>query len=302
VTVNIQRSATNNDLCLPLFRAELVARLRAILRGRGFVEFSTPFVRNSAGTCFSPRARLENGLYLRDSPSPALRSCLRYHDRIYEVGPCFRPEIPSPTRLREFTMLDLYWRDASVRDAVNLAEELILSVYAGPCARISAARVIQDVARIDLVEDPSARDRLQRYLTDRYPEQEACYLALLDRFFDDEIVPLSEGQCLIVEESPVGAEVTAATKAGTCHVADRAEIIIDRVEVVHVLRDESDGDAMWRRAVAHGEFKAEDKLTADLLCSRALPACSAGFGIGIERLCRVLTGEDIRGFVPCQEF
>ncbi|MBI6548311.1 hypothetical protein H8A87_06115 [Xenorhabdus sp. VLS] len=45
---------------------------------------------------------------MRESPAFSLRFNLQCSDRIYEIGPSFRPDAVDDTHLSEFTMLDLY--------------------------------------------------------------------------------------------------------------------------------------------------------------------------------------------------
>ncbi len=276
----------------------MMQALRRLLLDAGFIEFMTTVFRKSHGTRLVPRLTMSDGDYLRDSPSLALRVCLTYHTKVFELGPCFRADAISNKQLREFTMLDLYWTEASFEDAVQLARRLVGAFYYGPVRRLSATQCVRDAFDIDLVHDPDSKGKLHAALQRQYADAVASFPALLNRFIQDEIEPRSKGRCLIVDEFPEGGEARAANKAGTCHVADRAEFIIDELEVVHVYTDEPDPDLAESRARAEDDFLPEDELMCALLRRGALPARSSGFGIGIERLCQVSTGiDDIREFV-----
>src|SRR5262245_24503030 len=108
-----------------LFKSRVMRECRRLLDADGFIEIVTPVLRLLEGGGLTPRLRLEDGRYLRESPAYALRFNLTFAEKIFEIGPCFRVDAVDATHLPEFSMLDLYWRDASLAQVVSLGERLV---------------------------------------------------------------------------------------------------------------------------------------------------------------------------------
>ncbi len=286
-----------------IYKARVMYEFRKLLNEEGFVELMTPVVRLHQGGGLTPRVRLEAGQYLRESSAYALRYNLKFADKIFEFGPCFRQDALDATHLPEFTMLDLYWRGASIDDAVNLAERLLRLFYYGPYEILSVVQLVRDQLGIDLVNDELGQQRLLEYLAAKSSIEGLSYLKLFDKYVRDEIEPLSRGRCLIVWDFPPVAEARAKRKDGTKCVADRVEFQIDGVEIVHAYADEPDSSALLAKAHWSGSFEPEDQLMAELLEDQIVPGESAGFGIGLERFCAVCRGEtDISQFMAAKLF
>lgn len=292
-----------------LFKARVLRGFRSLLDAEGFVELSTPLIRRHddigslSGAELRPRMRVGDGWYLRDSPAFALRYNLRLAEKIFEMGPCFRQDDIDTTHLPEFTMLDLYWRGASLEDAVSLAERLVRLFYHGPVERLSVAERFRQEAGIDLFSDELGEEHLHQYLSAKYSTSDTSYLVLLDRYIKEEIEPLSKGCCLIVWDFPLVAEARARRKEGALYVADRVEFQIDGIEIIHAYTDEPDPSVLIARAEAADSLKPEDELMAELLERGVVPSESSGFGIGIERFCQVCLGvSDIRQFMASKLF
>jgi lysyl-tRNA synthetase class 2 len=286
-----------------LFKARVMREFRTLLHEEGFVELMTPVVRRHCGGGLTPRVRLEDGRYLRESSAFALRYNLRLAEKIFEFGPCFRQDVLDATHLPEFTMLDLYWGGASIQDAVSLAERLVQLFYHGPIERLSVAGLIRDKLGIDLITDELGEQRLLQYLSMTSSSLGSSFLKLFDRFVREEIEPLSKGCCLIASDFPSVAEARAKKTEGTLCIADRVEFQIDGVEVIHAYADEPDPSALLARAEWSGSLEPEDRVMADLLEKELVPSESAGFGVGLERFCQVcLLDSDISDFMASKLF
>jgi lysyl-tRNA synthetase class 2 len=286
-----------------LFKARVMREFRKLLDADGFIELETPILRLLQGGGLTPRLRLEDGRYLRESPAYALRLNLSLADKIFELGPCFRIDAIDATHLPEFTMLDLYWRNASLAQALSLAERLVRLFYRGPFEELSVASLLQDKLGIDLAEDEKSEERLLQYLNDKYYKPGYSKLKMFDTFVRREIEPLSMGRCLIVKDFPTLAEGRARRKSGTRFIAERAELQIDGVEIVHAYTDEPDPAALIEKAQQSGALEPEDHVMADLLRSGSVPGESAGFGVGVERFCQVCLGmSDISPFMTSKLF
>lgn len=286
-----------------LFRARVTRDFRKFLDDEGFIELSTPVIRQYEGDILRPRIRLEDGRYLRESAAFALRCNLHLAGRIFDLGPCFRPDTVDSTHLDEFTMLDLYWRGAALADTESLAVKLVQMFYKGSFERLSFAGLIQQVFGIDLYNDSKAETHLHERLCENYRNPGGNYVEMLDRYITENINPLSMGRCLIVDSFPMGIEVRAKKRNGAGCVAERLEFLIDGIEVVHAYADEPDPAVLSSSAKKYNSFGPEDEIMCRLMEEGSVPAESSGFGIGLERFCQVcLGGSDIRDFIPSRLF
>jgi lysyl-tRNA synthetase, class II len=112
-------------------RTEVLAALRRVLTGRGFVEVETPVLQASHGGAlarpFVTHHRvLDLDLYLRIAPELYLKRLLVGGlDRVFEIGRNFRNEGIDRDHNPEFTMLEAYQAYADYEDMMDLDEALV---------------------------------------------------------------------------------------------------------------------------------------------------------------------------------
>lgn len=286
-----------------LFKALMMARIRNILAGEDFVEFQTPVLRKFPGDRDRPRLRLDDGRWLRESSAYALRANLAYYHRIFELGPMFRPDAGSERHLSEFTMLDLYARDFNFDMALSLAKRIVGSFYSGEMREVSFAGAVLEQHGIDLKCDPDGEVNFCNFLRRHYGMSGESTLKILDRYIIEEIEPLSKGCCLIVTDFSPAPEVRAKRSEQFACTSERFEFQIDGVEVVHGYVDEPDMDALRHGALSYDSLGQEDETMIQLVKSGLVPAESAGFGIGIERLAQACAPRiQLKDFMPSPEF
>lgn len=286
-----------------VFKADMIWQIRTILNKLSFTEFPTPVLRKFPGDRDRPRIFLQDGRCLRESSAYALRANLELTDRLYEIGPMFRPEAASERHLSEFTMLDLYAKDFDLEAAKSLALQLVTTFYRGEVLTVSFAEVVRKRFQIDLRKDEEGERKLYDLLSSYYSMQGASLLRVLDRFIIDEIEPLSTGCCLLVTDFSPAPEVRAKLVPGMACVSERFEIQIEGVEVVHGYVDEPDMRALSTRAAMYESLGEEDRAIIRLVNAGRVPAESAGFGIGIERLAQACLGiPSLRDLMPSWDF
>jgi lysyl-tRNA synthetase class 2 len=109
-----------------VMKSDLLFSLRNTLRSETFVEVATPTLRRAD---LGPGRRLpvdhDGGRFLRAMIGPALRVNMEHHQRVFEIGPCFRPDKADELHAPEFQMLDLYAADEDFEFLMALAEKLI---------------------------------------------------------------------------------------------------------------------------------------------------------------------------------
>ncbi|MEV6536872.1 amino acid--tRNA ligase-related protein [Streptomyces sp. NPDC051639] len=278
--------------------------LRDTLRSETFVEVATPTLRRAD---LGPGRRLpvdhDGGRFLRAMIGPALRVNMERHQRVFEIGPCFRPEKADELHAPEFQMLDLYAADEDFEFLMALAEKLIGPHIPYTPQRVSVAGHIRDQFGIDLRHEP---------LGD-LPVQMAAHLGIgadvpfktvLGQFVERELEAQSTGAALFLTEYPVGGDEPCARLApGTAAILNRFELLVDGIEVVHAYEDEPDRTAFVERARAVDLYDDEQALAWEAIDAGRVPADSVGLGIGIERLCMAASGvKDITVFQQSPQF
>src|SRR5688572_28605049 len=107
-------------------KSDVLSSLRKTLRDEGFVEVTTPVLRRAnLGQGRRVAVDLDGGRFLRTMIGPALGVTLGHQRRVFEIGPCFRPDKPDDLHASEFMMLDLYAAAESFEYLFELAERLV---------------------------------------------------------------------------------------------------------------------------------------------------------------------------------
>ncbi|WP_024799702.1 amino acid--tRNA ligase-related protein [Nocardia sp. BMG51109] len=278
-------------------KSELLWSLHNMLHDEGFKELVTPTFRRADDlTGNRPTATVGAPGYLRSMIGPALRYNLQYTPRIYEIGPCFRTDIPDATHNREFSMLDLYAADEDYTYLLDLAERMVRLAYSGDIVHLSVADHVWTTLGIDLKNEPLESHVLADHLA---MPAETPLPALLDAYLHSEIEPLTLGCATFLVDLPLGGnEPCARRRPDTVAVLNRFEVFIDGIEVIHGYEDETNTHEFLTRASAIDLYNAEQHLVQQAILAGTVPAASVGLGIGIERLCMAASGiRDIHRFL-----
>jgi lysyl-tRNA synthetase, class II len=113
-----------------LLRSRIIARLRAFLEARGFIEVETPMMQPIPGGAIARpftthHNALDLDLYLRIAPELYLKRLLvGGFDRVYEINRNFRNEGIDTQHNPEFTMLEFYQAYADYADLMDLTEQM----------------------------------------------------------------------------------------------------------------------------------------------------------------------------------
>ncbi len=115
-------------------RSRIIARTRAFLEQRGFLEVETPMMQPLAGGAsarpfVTHHNALDLDLYLRVAPELFLKRLLvGGFDRVFELNRNFRNEGLSTRHNPEFTMVEFYQAYADFEDMMALTEELVVAL------------------------------------------------------------------------------------------------------------------------------------------------------------------------------
>jgi len=316
--------AVNSDV-RDLFRtrARIVSALRRFLDERGFVEVETPVLQPIyGGAAARPfvtyHNQLKQQLYLRISDELYLkRLIVGGYERVYEIGRDFRNEGVSFKHNPEFSQLEFYMAYADYQDVMVMAEEMV--AYAAEQA-LGSTRFSRDGHEIDL-SPPWRRWRLRDAIRETtgidyldHPDAQSLHQAIVEmggtpepkaqwgKLIDPTLINYVEPhlvQPTFLYDYPLEVSPLAKKKPGEPGVVERFEFFIGGVEMGNAFSEINDPVDQRERflatshALAAGEDEEAHPLDEDYIeaLSYGMPP-TGGFGMGIDRLTMLLTGQE----------
>jgi len=306
-----------------LRRTKIVQSIRNTLASEGFVEVEGPTLHTIAGGAAArPFATHHNAL---DIPL-VLRIALELHlkrllvggmERVYELGRVYRNEGIDQRHNPEFTMLELYQAYGDYRSMMDLTEKIILDAlrrseghkppgesqpnyvipwngkeidFTPPFARRTYDSLIQEYAGIDPT-DPSA---VVAYAKSQNFDVAGKHSDIVKNDIFEEKVEKNLVNPTFVMDYPASICPLTKRKQGQPDIAERFELFVQGMELANAYTELNDPDLQEKLFSQQLEGqKAEDsmaRMDGDFV--RALrhgmpPA--GGLGIGIDRLCMLLT-------------
>lgn len=191
-------------------KSDVLFHLRDTLRAQGFREAITPVARRAdLGPGRRAPVDLTGGRFLRAMIGPALRMNLEHHTRVFEIGPCFRPEEPDRLHAAEFTMLDLYAAHEEYAFLLDLAKQLVAAHLPYTPVQISVGDYIRDVFGIDLRREPVGD--LPRQMADRLGlGVDTPFKDTLGQFVERELETQSVNAAVFLVDYPLGGDEPCA--------------------------------------------------------------------------------------------
>jgi lysyl-tRNA synthetase, class II len=303
-------------------RSRIVAAIRRFLDNRGFLEVETPILQESeSGAAARPFTTYFNAI----EEERVLRISLELHlkrlviggfDKVYEIGRNFRNEGMSFKHNPEFTMIETYEAYADYNDVARMTEEMVSSValdvlgttritfrdheidLAPPWRRLTFYDAMREYGGPDLAEFSTAdalRDELRRRGVDA-PET-AGYGKLCDAAMSHYVEPnLIQPTFLI--DYPVELSPLAKRKPDNPRLVERFECFIAGFECGNAYTELNDpleqrarfDDQLQLKEAGDDEVELVDE---DFLFAleHGMPP-TGGFGMGIDRLVMLLTGQN----------
>lgn len=303
-------------------RSAVVAAIRRFLDARGFMEVETPVLQPEAGgaaaTPFVTHHRtLDQDFFLRISLELYLkRLIIGGFDRVYEMGRIFRNEGVSWKYNPEFTMLETYQAYADYDDVASMVEEMVAGVarevlgttvvpfgehtldLAPPWRRVTMRDALIEYAGIDF-EELRTRDTLlqelqRRNLSDIDPGW--SWSRLLDEavshYVESKLV-----QPTFLLDYPKEISPLAKSKPGAPGIVERFEVFCAGFEVGNAYTELNDPIDQRERFETQARLAAAgleevETLDEDFLVAleHGMPP-TGGFGMGIDRLVMILSGQ-----------
>lgn len=300
-------------------RSKILTEIRKYLDGEGFLEVETPVLTANAGGAaarpfFTHHNALDQDLHLRISLELYLkRLIVGGLERVYEIGRVFRNEGLSVRHNPEFTLLELYQAYTDYYGMMDLVEKLIKHLaetvcgtttisydgieidLAKPFARLTMVDAVKMYAGVDFNEIKT-EEAAKAVAKERgvHFEERHKYGDIINLFFE-EYVEEKLVQPTFIMDHPVDISPLAKRKPDAPEFTERFELFITSREMANAFSELN--DPIDQR----GRFEAQEALSAagdeeanhmdeDFLTALeyGMPP-TGGIGIGIDRLCMLLT-------------
>jgi lysyl-tRNA synthetase class 2 len=302
-------------------RAAVVSSLRDFLDERGFLEVETPILQPIyGGAAAKPfvthHNQLKQDLYLRISFELYLkRLTVGGFDRVYEIGRDFRNEGVSFKHNPEFTQLEFYWAYADYLQVMALTEEMVAYVcdrvfgtrklmyddveldFNPPWQRVNLRQSLIEKAGVDITLYQTA-ESLEEVMTAKglkvKPGEARGKLIeqLLEEFVEPTLI-----QPTFMYDYPRDISPLAKNIPGDPATVERFEGFVCGMELCNAFTELNDPLEQEKRFLEMGrDYKADDEerhpMDEDYLkaMSYGMPP-QGGFGMGIDRLVMILTGQ-----------
>ena len=277
-------------------RTRIIAALRRLLDGRGFLEVETPVLQEVPGggharPFVTHHEALDRDLFLRIALELHLKRLLvGGFERVYEIGRVFRNEGLSPRHNPEFTMLETYEAYADYDDVMRLVEDLIV---ASTAAAGRASTISYQGEDIELAP-PFRRERMAELVME-FTGRNAAGQELND-LFEERVQPKIR-QPTFVTDYPIEISPLARRRDDDPRFVERFELVILGREYANAFTELTDPIDQRQRFEAQAAARAAGDIEAhpmdeDFLraVEYGLPPCG-GLGVGIDRLVMLLTDQ-----------
>jgi lysyl-tRNA synthetase class 2 len=297
-------------------RVRMVHTIRGYLDRQGFWEVETPVLQAVAGGAAArPFLTHHNALDI----DLTLRIALELHlkrllvggvERVYEIGRVFRNEGIDAKHNPEFTMLELYQAYGDYRSMMDLTEGLVVACvdalgggrqlpygeetidFAPPWQRAAYTDLFRRYVGVPMDDTAAVR----RIAKDKHYPRDA------DRDDADVVVHYVFEECVeehltgpvFVHDYPAALCPLTKRKRGSPAIAERFELYVQRTELANAYTELNDPvlqEETFRKQLA-GLPQEESMARMDedfvLALRHGMPP-AGGLGIGIDRLCMLLT-------------
>ncbi len=303
-----------------LRRSKIIATLRSVLDGLGYVEVETPVLGTIAGGAaarpfVTHHNALDIDMYLRIATELHLkRLIVGGMERVYEIGRCFRNEGMDVKHNPEYTSLELYEAYTDYHGMMDLTERLVQECAQKACgtervtwqgeeidlsgkfARLSMNDALQKYAGVDFLsfkgDDAKAREvaqrlRLELGSADKWGDIMA---KAFEATVEDKLV-----QPTFIYDYPVEVSPLTKRKRGLPELVERFELFIGRCEFANAYSELNDPIDQRGRFVHQAELRASGNEETDVIDEDFLTAMeygmppTGGMGMGVDRLVMLLT-------------
>jgi lysyl-tRNA synthetase class 2 len=307
-----------------MLRSRVVSHIRRFLEERSFIEVETPVLEATAGGAAArPFVTHHNALgadfFLRIATELRLkRLMVGGYDRVFEIGRIFRNEGVSRRHNPEFTMLEVYQAYSDYRGMMTLIRDMLTTLcrdvlgttkikHAASGQEIDFGGEWREVRYKDLIIQATGdANWFARPKAEKIAKAETMGLSIhpgweefeiTNEIFSKKIEPTLI-QPTFVTHLPKELCPLAKISADDPSVLDVFELTIGGMEVAPAYSEQNDPDVqreMFEKQA--GEEKQNIDHDFLLALEHGMPP-AGGMGVGIDRLCILLTGaESIRDVI-----
>lgn len=313
-----------------IFRSGLIKALREFYWAEGFTELETPVLENvSSGAASKPFVTHHNALdidvYLRIAGGELWQkmALVGGFEKTFEVARCFRNEGMDPSHLQEFTMIEHYCAFWDYEDNMKFTErmfEFILKKLLGttkvqikdregnevevdfkaPWPRVAFTKIIEQDCGIDVLKYEEAAPLLTEIRKKGLVIDDAENLGygnLVDALYKK----VSRPQLIaptFVTNHPLATKPLARKSDQDPRLCDTFQLLANTWEVINAyseIVDPIDQRARFEKqaeAKAGGDEEAMEMNEEYLLAMEHGMPCASGWGMGVDRLVTLLTGQE----------
>ena len=301
-------------------RSAIIAEIRRYLDSEGFMEVETP-VLNTVASGASARPfvthhnTLDIDMYMRIATELHLKMCIVGGlERVYEIGRLFRNEGMDATHNPEFTTIEIYQAYTDLRGMMALCEQIFSRcctlvngttkiTFQGqevdltpPFRRLTMNDAVKEYTGKDIyacATDEEARaiaKELNLELKDPEATKGKVLAEAFDAFVEDKLI-----RPTFITDYPIENSPLTKLKAGSKDIVDRFEVFICGHEYGNAYTELNDPIDQRARFVQQAKERAkgdDEAMQIDedfmLAMEYGMPP-TGGIGIGIDRLCMLLT-------------
>ncbi len=302
-------------------RSKLVNSMRSFLNDRGYLEVETPILQPVyGGAAARPFTTHHNTLdatfYLRIADELYLkRLVVGGFEGVYEIAKDFRNEGMSRFHNPEFTMMELYVAYKDYEWMMGMVEEMVEKIaidlngttkvqvgeneidFKRPWKRYTMYEAIEEYAKIDISEMEEAQLRMVCKDMKIEIDPSMGKGKLIDEIFGETAEPHLI-QPTFITNYPVEMSPLAKKHRSEEGLAERFEAICNGKELCNAfseLNDPLDQRQRFEDQIELGKRGDEEAMMLDEDFLRALEygmPPTAGLGIGIDRLCMIMTNSN----------
>lgn len=313
-----------------VMRSSLIRALREFYWSENFVEIETPVLENvSSGAAAKPFTTHHNALdidmYLRIAAGELWQkmAIVGGFEKTFEVARCFRNEGMDPSHLQEFTMIEHYCAYWDYEDNMKFTEkmfEYMLKKLIGgtkvmvkdrdgndvevdfktPWPRKKFTDLIKEDSGIDVLKYDNEKELLKEVKKKKIIIEDAEKLGygnLVDALYKKVSRPKLIQPTFVVQH-PLSTKPLARKNDDDGRVCDTFQLLVNTWEVINAYGEIVDPVDQRERfekqalAKAGGDEEAMMMNEEYLLAMEHGMPCMSGWGMGIDRLVTLLTGQE----------
>lgn len=316
-----------------ILKFNLIKELRHFLEQNEYMEIETPVLINKpSGALAKPFVSHHNALdidvYLTISPETYLkRAIVGGFTKVFEFARCFRNEGMDATHLQDFTMLECYCAYYNYKDNMKFTQEMmnyaVTKVFGSPRIQIDDREIdfssewdvvtfrellLKDCS-IDINEFGSAESLLDEIIRQGITLESETDIHLLGRGNLIDLLYKKVSRPKIIQptfltEHPISISPLARANDENPSLTDRFQLVVNGAEVINAYSELVDPVEQNKRLTEQAKLNAAGDSDAMVMDNEYIKAMLygmppiSGWGLGIDRLLQVLTGEkNLRDYV-----